>query len=397
MAGKIRTLERCAVCHGKYLDVLHPITGDQIDIMCTACKTRPRFFYVDGRGIRDRRGAVGRLFKDRNGKKFDSFLAAHRVLEAIRREIDEHKFDSTRWAETWKQEHRLSVEADRWITALYQDRSRTYAKHSDRFLKNYILKILGDVDVRDIRGTDVEVLYRKLREMPNPKYPGRPLEPKTIKSIMTTLQVLMGRLERLEVIHKAPPFPIIHVPRKERGWITRGNQERILAHIPERFRLVFEVMVETGIRPGEATALKVRDLVDGGIYIERALNETRTVKETKTGVAFHKRVSDSLWPRLRAATRDKLPEAWLFTTPEGRPYFARYLSRIWKRAADAAGMPIPLYVATRHSRVTQRRVELERKMGVDLAAELGHSTPRTTIGHYVQSCQRMSKSEDNNL
>ena len=59
MAGRVRTREVCPKCAGEFQSVNHPITRDQIDLICPTCRIRPNRHYVDGRSIKDRRGAVG--------------------------------------------------------------------------------------------------------------------------------------------------------------------------------------------------------------------------------------------------------------------------------------------------------------------------------------------------
>lgn len=98
MLGRIRSTEQCGSCGEGYKLLILPATGDQVDLVCN-CGRRPRFYYVDARGIRDRHGAVGRLYRDpRRGTLFGSFVHAKRILEAIRLEIDEGRFDSRNWS-----------------------------------------------------------------------------------------------------------------------------------------------------------------------------------------------------------------------------------------------------------------------------------------------------------
>jgi hypothetical protein len=103
MLGAVRSTEVCPSCRKGYKPIIHSVTGDQVDLVCP-CGGRPTRFYVDGRGIRDRHGAVGRLFRDprpemrfRSPDGFRFFLHAKRILEAIRLEIDDGRFDSRLW------------------------------------------------------------------------------------------------------------------------------------------------------------------------------------------------------------------------------------------------------------------------------------------------------------
>ncbi len=376
MGGRIRTNEKCPICNQAFQDIRHPLTNDTIDLMCPEHKTRPRRFYLDARSIGDNAGKVGRLFRDRDGRPFDSFLHAHRTLEVLRKEIDDRIFDSTKWSPEALRERTLKKEAERWSTTLYKDRSRIYAYHVEMFFFRHITPILGHMDVRDIRAVHIEGLYRHLQE--------KGLQPKSVQSVMYTLRTLLNRLATLDVILKCPVFPEVKVPTKERGWIDRALQDRVLKHVREGIRPLIEIMCETGIRPGEVVALKVKDLVDGGIFIERALDQFGKVKETKTGAKFHKPLSEKLFCKLQEICRDKLPGAWIFTTQAGTPWRGNRISDYWREAAQKEKIDLPLYVAMRHSRVTQERETLQKEMLNRIRGVLEHASSKTTVTHYLR-------------
>lgn len=384
MAGRVRTREVCPKCTGEFQSINHPITKDQIDLICPACRIRPNRYYVDGRGIKDRRGAVGKLYRDRHNNPFDSFLAAKRTLDAIRQEIDEHRFDSTRWSPDRRKELTLSKISDPWLDHLDRNRSRDYANQQRRFLFRHIIPAMGDVDVRDIRGLDVETLQVKLIE--------KTFSKNTVRNILTTLRTLLRWLQDKDVILKTPSFPPLSpVPREIVGWIEPETQQSILVHIRPDVRLLVETMMASGIRPGEAVALKVRDLHDGELKIERAMTRRREVKGTKTGAVSSHIIAESLYGRLKEHSRGKLPEAWLFVNGAGRPYHATQVSWLWRQAAVKAKVEVCLSVASRHSRVSQLRAELGRRVSEELRKELAHTSSRTTLERYARDERELKK------
>ena len=377
MAGRVRTREVCPKCAGEFQSVNHPITRDQIDLICPTCQIRPNRYYVDGRSIKDRRGAVGKLYRDRHSSPFDSFLAAKRTLDTIRQEIDEHRFDSSRWTPDRRKEMILSKISDPWLDHLDRNLSRGYAIQQRRFIFSYLVPMLGDVDVRDIRGLDVEVLQAKLVE--------KNLAGNTVRNILTTLRTLLRWLHKKDVIDRVPSFPpLAAIPRSNVGWISPETQQAILGCIRPDVRLLVETMMASGARPGEAVAWKARDLYDGGLKIERALTQDRKVKGTKTAAVSWKILPEDLYRRLAEHSREKLPEAWLFVNAVGRPYPTTQVSWLWRQAAVKAQVDVCLYVAARHSRVSQLREELERRVSEELRKELAHTSSRTTLRHYVR-------------
>lgn len=378
MLGRIRSTEECRFCGEGYEVVLSEASGDQVDLLCP-CGRRPRFYYVDARGIRDRWGPVGRLKTDRQNRRFDSFLSAKRTLDAIRKELDENIFDSTRWAADRRGEHLLSRACDPWLGHLERNRTRTYAWHQRHFLTKHIIPALGDMDVRTIRGLDVELLHGKLLK--------KKLKENTVRNILTALRSLLSWLHRMDVVPKVPAFPPLGpIPRANVGWIDKADQEKGLDAVRPDVRLLIETMMAAGARPGEGVAWKVRDLDirRGGIRIERALDRSREVKGTKTRAVSLQALPEDLLRRLAEHARGKLPEAWLFVNRAGRPYHQRQVSWLWRKATKEAGLSVCLSVASRHSRVSQLRAELERRVAEELRGQLAHTSSRTTLKHYAR-------------
>jgi integrase len=164
----------------------------------------------------------------------------------------------------------------------------------------------------------------------------------------------------------------------------------VLSAIAPEHQLIFRLLFETGARPSEVCALKVKDLRDEGVYICRAFDERGYVKGTKTGAAYTRPLSAALFEGLRAFARLSFPEAWLFTY-KGTPYTRRRLYFFWTRACSAVGVHISLYEGVRHSRASQRREELEAALRDELRKSLEHTSPRTTMQHYALGADKEVK------
>lgn len=156
----------------------------------------------------------------------------------------------------------------------------------------------------------------------------------------------------------------------------------------EQYRLPLRVLIETGIRPGEAVALQAGDVQEDGIVVCKAIGDRGQTKETKSGRVQFKRVSDALFADLQSAGKGKLPGAFLFVARDGRPLSVGVLSDAWKRAARIAKVDAPLYEGTRHSFATRLRQEKEATMGRELAKEMGHYSAVVTIKHYAPETAR---------
>jgi integrase len=236
---------------------------------------------------------------------FDSFLAAKRMLESIRHDYDKDrlKFDPTKWSRLGRKACTLRECAREWQPIVDKTCSRVHAKHVESFFRLHINPALGDLDVREITPDDIERFHLSLLD--------KGYQPKTVRDIMTTLKTLFRRIhEKMRLIDIVPSFPTIRVPKKIRGWIDRDVQDAVLQFMPDRTHLLMEIMFETGIRPGEAVALRAKSLVDGGVYVDAAMGSDRKLKTTKTGHEEHYPLSASLFLRIKQHADGKLPEAF---------------------------------------------------------------------------------------
>ena len=273
--------------------------------------------------------------------------------------------------------------------------SKTYADHQEIFLRHVQARI-GNVDVREIRAGAVEDLYRDLLcgASPHAEGPARDphggdvlrvgarqdatcrrttFKPKSVQSILFALRTLLNWLRRREELERVPAFPEVKVPTRIIRWITRPEQDRVVAAAEERYKLPLRVLIETGIRPGEAVALTAGDVQESGIVVCKAIGDRGQVKETKAGKVQFKRVSDALFADLQAAGKGKLPGAFLFVSRSGHPVQVGVLSDAWKRAAKVAKVDAPLYEGTRHSLAVRIRREKERTVGEAVANALNNT------------------------
>lgn len=383
MKGTIRTLEKCPKCQCTFKPVIHPHTKDVIDLRCPTCGARPKYYYIDAREFK-----IGKLYKDKNGRKYDSFLAVHRQLEKMRAQDDDHTLNPDDWVPSKLKEFKFKHCAKDWLVKIEIDKSYSYWRHSRSDMEHHIFPELGDMDVRDVRSKHIDDLYYKLMEKEIEKTKGvkTKLEMKTVDHIMETLKTFLRRCRRLEIINRLPEFPVISVPEKFKGWFNAEKRALALSFIPERHKIIFETLMESSTRPGEVCAHKVKDLIDGEIAIERAFDEKGKLKESKTGKVSYRGLSLQLWEKLVQRSKGKQPESWLFLDEFGKPYSQGRLYDLWKSALKKAGLPhIGLVAGTRRSRASQKRLEMEKKIAEACRKELDHASSETTMKHYARS------------
>lgn len=270
----------------------------------------------------------------------------------------------------------LTSEASTWLEFLEAEgKSYGYMRKLRQRMRDYILPAFEHKDMMKLKAKDVREFYKALLS--------KQLATRTIKHIMDTLRLFLCFQADEGVISDVPRFPRIKQQAlREKRWINADAQQRIIAAIPVEHQLIFRVLCETGARPSECRAFKVKDLEDGGIWITRTFDEKKKLKETKTGSEVYMPLSNELFVELRALSKRKFPNSWLFVV-SGEPYGRMRFYCIWRRAAKAEGLTITPVQASRHSKASQKAKELRQEMNDKLRLELGHLDSATTLKHYA--------------
>lgn len=236
-------------------------------------------------------------------------------------------------------------------------------------LKRYITPILGDMDVNAVSSKVVYDFYTALLICG--------LASKTIKNIMGVLKAFLNHLYDMEVIPKLPKFPKIKITPKQKHWISPETQQSILEHIPNNYQLYIQILFETGMRPGEARALKRRDIDGTVITVERALDEVNNLRPTKTGNVYRFQISEALAQYIEINYRNYMPETYLFKLSRSG------IHKVWQKACAEVGVSIPLYQASRHSKASQINEQCERERLCRLKEALQHEHAATTTKYYT--------------
>ncbi|MBF0487892.1 MAG: tyrosine-type recombinase/integrase [Nitrospirae bacterium] len=164
---------------------------------------------------------------------------------------------------------------------------------------------------------------------------------------------------------------------KLKRWISAETQQSILSHLPQKYQLYVQILFETGMRPGEARALKRRGIVGAVVTVERALDEANNLRTTKTGNTYRFQISEFLASYIEINYRHYMPETFLFTLSRTG------IHKAWQKACKEAGVSIPLYQASRHSKASQINEQCEQERLCKLKAALQHESASTTTKYYT--------------
>jgi integrase len=179
------------------------------------------------------------------------------------------------------------------------------------------------------------------------------------------------------------------VEEKQR-YLEDGAVERLITAMPEQYRSLVRLLWRTGLRPGEALALRVGDYdpTTRMLTVARGVNRG-VVGPTKTGRArrpiLPASVAKDLDDHIQHFSTWTDPDALIFTTETGAMIeLHNFRQRTWAKAAREAGIPEATPYDLRHTFCSNAV-----SAGVDLAsvAELaGHGVDvlARTYVHYSQ-------------
>ena len=125
----------------------------------------------------------------------------------------------------------------------YKDRYRTYQRH---FLP------LWDKDLDQIDRIVVKQFYRSLDPT---------LAQSSRNLILRILKATLAEAFQEGLIDAIPAFPVkAQAVTREKHWLTREDQEKVLEALPPQYRLIFRFMAYHGKRVSEALSLRWEDL-----------------------------------------------------------------------------------------------------------------------------------------
>lgn len=366
MKGTIRTLEKCRVCSGKFVE-------GRKGFECPTCKTTPRKFYLDLRPM------VPKLYRDSTGHVFDSYARADQELSAIRTEIRKGTFDVRNYVQKEIKALQFDAYAESWLSrralAQKQDQiSRGYYEVGRGWVHKYLVPFFGQKNIREIREGIIEDFRNWLPEK---------LKGKTVRNIMGLLHKIFSDAFRRRDIERIPDFPRVEVDEPEIRFIEPEAQDRILAEVRDpTMRALFIFLRYQACRPGEARALRWEkvDFKAGTVTIGAAMDRDHYRARTKERNILVRPLHPEVLAVLKTLPRSL--SGYVFVQ-EGtnRPVSKQRSYEAWRKAARAVEIDITLYAGNRHSFAMQA---LNAGVNESLLGEfLGHKD-RRSIKRYAR-------------
>jgi len=337
MVGAVRTKEKCPRCGGKF-------EGEPL--RCPSCLTVPRRYFVDfswpGYG-------QIKLYSDQQGHSLSSWEQAQRLLNGIRYEIDQGKFDPANYIKKKIKSFLFENYIQDWIERreiehAHRHIAKSYLIDIKAYTRRFFVPFFGRMNIRDIREAHIEDFLNWL-----PIH----LSPKTVRNILGILHKLFKDAYRRKDILLMPEFPKVEKVEPKTRWLTETEQELVLAQMKDPIRRAFYIfLMKQGCRPGEARALRwenidfKNDMVTIAASFDREEYRPFTKERDVRYLPLHPEVKDTLLSLPRSLA------GWVFTY-RGKHISQWMASAYWRRAAKRAGIKISCYEGTRHSLASQ--------------------------------------------
>lgn len=370
MSGAIRTKQKCPICKKGFNLIFN-------GLVCEEHRTIPTRYYIDIYWKRKLR-----IYSDNIGLPIDSFRKAQRLLEKVRCEIDEKKFDPERYIKKKQEVYRIGIYLLNWLTDFKtlvdsdQRSPSTYESYSAT-IKKYLIPFFENSDIREIVGRDIKELIKS--------FPPE-LKPKTLKNHLDNFKKILHEAHRIKDIVEIPYFPPISVPENDTPWIEEKTQDEIIENIDHPMDMaIVQFILYHGTRSSEACALQIRYInVDRQSFTpSKTFSRGKLRDRTKTAKVRPRPIHDDMIETIKECSRDKLPNAFLFINPRtGKHYTHDVVRRLFKKAKDGMGIDINVHQAGRHSLGSQA---IQRGQDIEIVRRMLGHTKSTTTQRYIHT------------
>jgi integrase len=234
---------------------------------------------------RGERTFLVRVFRgrDANGKRVyhnktirGSKKDAQRYATKAQREIDTGTFlEPTRES--------VAEYLTRWLDSAAKGRVRARTLSDYRaIVKRYIEPAIGPTRLSQLRAPEIQKLYTDMQE--------RGLSPRTVRYAHAVLRNALGQAVKWGLLHANPALAasLPQQQRREMATFTPAQARTFLEKAEvDRFHALWVLLVTTGLRPGEALALRWSDYDGERVRVQRTL-----VRRAGIGIRFEEPKTD---------------------------------------------------------------------------------------------------------
>ena len=306
------------------------------------------------------------------------------------------RMTADRWRGDYIDPRAGRVTLNSWIDAWWPSYAATLKpttqRTEDSRVRNHIRPILGDLPLDEVDTLEIQRFVSRLAagDYQVRGKPGRRLSPKTIRNSHAILHKLLDAAvsQRLLRVNPAGSTGLPRVRRQEMRFLTTPEIGRLLAACPPHWKPLVLLLVATGLRYGEATALRAGrvDVLAGRLEVLEAMHDGMNgvpiftdpkSERSRRTVTFPLAVGHALAPLLVDKGRDEL----VFRDLDGqRPVTRNFRQRVWPRILDEAGLGRVRLHDLRHTHVAHL-ISAGRPLTA-ISRRMGHASISVTSDVY---------------
>ncbi len=385
---KIRARGVCPICK-------KPFTETKIGFICIDHLTTPNRHVLDfwrevampgqKKPVRKERTAI---YSTKAGKVLETFSDACDLKSIIEEELRNKTFDPDAYKKQNQSLFFCSILLQKFLGKKLEKVAPGYKREYKRHVKVF-QEYFGDSDVREIASRKIYV-SDFIDHLEKTYVKAGTWKHKTLKNCVDKMETFLNWVhDELELIPSVPSFPDIETEASVHTWVRSPDQLKLFAAVRDEDKPIVGFLMLHGIRPGEARALKCKDIdIEGMTIIVHATfsEETRMPRRKgKKAKPLYAPIHPEALEYLKARKAEALDEAWVFPNPRtGDHYTQSAMQRLWgnvRRELKVSG--IRLYDASRHSYASQL---VAQGVSIHKVKELlGHSSVKTTDDIYAHA------------
>lgn len=318
-----------------------------------------------------------------NGKRitktFDNRDAAE--LHASRAEVG---IDDGTWITKDKLNVTLKDMWEIWFASKAGKAKKTQSGYQTAW--NHIAPVWGNKPCHDIGRAEIAAWIPTIMTTARSKdKTPRQLGSGSQRKIGIVINALLEQAEELNIIHKNP-VKSSDIPRQtksERRYLKIAEIDALLEAAPtDQSHLLLLTLLMTGIRPGEAKGLKIKDFDADRqrLYIRRDVDDLGNIDETKTGNHRDVPIDGDLLLDLEDSAEGRNLEDWLIPDEYGNVWTSTRWRRVWEKICTQAGIPNIDTYTLKHTAASMAIAS-----GADaktVQRMLGHSSAAMTLDVY---------------
>lgn len=337
--------------------------------------------------VKTKRWGVGKRWQTiwmENGKEVSASFDSRDAAELKASQVEVGQSEGT-WITKDKLDITLSDMWEIWIASKSGRSKKTIDGYRSAW--THIEPVFGKTPCHKVERAKVTAWLPTLRTTQGCKKGNdRPMGSAQQRKIGIVIKALLEQADELEVIHKNQ-MRSTDIPRQakaERRYLTIKEIDALLEAAPHfQIQLLIRVLLFTGIRPGEAKGLRVKDLdpIRGRLMIRRDVDDLGNPDETKTRNHRDVPVGGDLLLDLEDATENRNLEDWLIPDEHGHVWTTARWRRVWADILSTSGInDITTYTLKHTSASLAIAAGSDAKI---VQRMLGHSSAAMTLDTYT--------------